>query len=112
MKITRKLLCASLLCMSAFAMAQGGPPPSVEQRVQGMTEHLGLTAEQQASVTTLLQDNMGSGKDREASRAAVDAGLMSILTEDQYVEFKAAQPNREGRPQGRGPGGKGGGADR
>ena len=64
-----------------------------------------LNTDQQLAVRDLLEQNRPEqAGDRETSRAAVDAGLQSILTDDQLEVFRTAQESRGGRPPG-GPGG-------
>lgn len=109
MKNTVKTMLAMTMLVSMAAWAQQGPPPSVDELVQRMTEHLALSAEQQLAVHNLLEQNRPEqGADRESSRAAVDAGLQSILTADQLEEFRKAQESRGNRqPGGPGRGGQG-----
>ena len=112
MKIAVKIMLAMMMSLSAVAVAQRGPPPSADEMVERMTEHLGLNDEQQVAVRNLLEQNKPEkGADREASRAAVDAGLQSILTAEQLDEYITQQASRESRPQG-GPGGGAQGGNR
>ena len=109
MKIAVKMLLATTLLVSAGAWAQRGPPPSADEMVQRMTEQLGLSADQQVAVRDLLEQNRPEpGADHETSRAAVDAGLQSILTAEQLEKFRTARQSRGDHPPG-GPGqGQGG----
>ncbi len=109
MKVTVKMLLAMMMVVSMAAWAQRGPPPSADEMVQRMTEHLGLSADQQVALRDLLEQNRPEpGADPEAGRAAVDAGLESILTAEQLEKFRTARQSRGGHPPG-GPGqGQGG----
>ena len=108
MKSALKMMLAMMMLVSMGAWAQRGPPPSADEMVQRMTEHLALSADQQIAVRDLLEQNRPQqGADRETSRAAVDAGLQSILTADQWELFRTAQESRGEHPPG-GPQGKGG----
>lgn len=107
-----KLVLIALMGTSTAAFAQHGPPPSADEMVQRMTEQLSLTTEQQASVRALMEANSPEQSDREQGRANVEAGLKTILTETQYVEFEASRQNREGGGPDRGPEGKGRGGMR
>ncbi len=109
MKTAVKMLLAMMMLVSMGAWAQRGPPPSADEMVQRMTEHLALSADQQIAVRDLLEQNRPEqGADRETSRAAVDAGLQLILTAEQLELFRTAQESRENRS----PGGPGGGHDK
>lgn len=111
MKTAVKFMLAMMMGLSAVAVAQRGPPPSADEMVQRMTEHLGLSAEQQVAVRNLLEQNKPEqGADREASRAAVDAGLQSILTAEQLDEYITQQASHDSRPPGGPRGGAPGGA--
>lgn len=108
-----KLALIGLMASSAAAFAQHSPLPSVDQRVQRMTEELGLSAAQQSSVRALLEDGSRQERARETRHAAVEAGLKAILSEDQFEKFQAARNNRKrGRhgaghaPEDKGRGGK------
>lgn len=97
MKMTLKILFAAIMLTSTAAWAQRQPPPSVDERVQRMTEHLALSPEQQQAVRNLLEQNQA---DRESRRAAVEAGMQSILTPDQMSKLKAARAARGQHPRG------------
>ena len=103
------LALGSLVACSNMAMAQDQKPgggrrgPSVEQRMERLTEELKLTDEQKPKVKAVLEDSQKKREElrgvpreerQEKVRAIVaneDKKLKEILTADQYAKYEKAR---------------------
>ncbi|MGX5820630.1 hypothetical protein ACWKWU_20715 [Chitinophaga lutea] len=115
------------LHVSASAQQGGGQRRTVEERVKmtldRMKETLNITPEQTVKLDSVFTRNYremdkmredaragGQRPDRETFMKMAekrDSEIKSILNEEQYKKFKAAEEERRQRAGGRGPGGGG-----
>ena len=123
------LLCLSLFALGALAQSpaggqEGSRPrgpmgrqmPTIEEQLKGMTEYLGLTAEQQSQIKPILEDSRQqmqalmkddslSREDRvgkmRSIREATDAKIREVLNDDQKKKFDEHRKEMQER---RGPG--------
>lgn len=94
MKKTMIPLAASLALLIAGPVAAQPPmgggalggPSSAEQRLERMTEQLGLTAEQQASIAALFE---AQASQRDPMRADFRARIDAVLTDEQRAKRDA-----------------------
>ena len=102
------IIFATAIAAAAPASAERGKRMSPEQRVERMTERLGLSTEQQSAVLDLMESasaqrkasrDSGDAIDREASKAAFEAELAEILTEEQFTQFQNRPEPRGKRSQ-------------
>ncbi len=96
-KTMTSLLLIVAITATAAVWAERGQRVSTESKVERMAEHLNLSVEQQAAVLSLLEAKRaerqaarasGAEADRAASRAAFEAELQTILTEEQFAAFQ------------------------
>jgi len=105
-----------LATLAAIAQAPGGQPPSVDQRLQRMTQMLDLTGEQQEKIKPILEsentqmqslrdDTSLSQQDRITKMKQIRENTVSqidpILTPDQQKKY-AEMMSRMGRGHGQG----------
>ena len=94
----------------------GGPGPSIDEQIEGLTERLELTNEQADKIKGVLETQaekrrelfQGRAQDRRAMRTVImelqeemNVILSEILDEDQMVKYKAilaARQQRRGPP--------------
>lgn len=115
------MVALSLGAVAVYAQMQGGGPPTADQRLQHMTQVLGLTGEQQEKIKPILESQNTamqqlragtslSREDRMAKMKQIHENTVSqinpILTPDQQKKF-ADLTSQMGRGHGMGPGGPG-----
>ncbi|MGI4741555.1 MAG: hypothetical protein ACRYG7_40830 [Janthinobacterium lividum] len=119
--ISFRLAFAAVLVSAAGLAAQAAPQATARQQAPAQTgpgqrgadmlKELNLTADQQAKVEALLQEQRAQRSQRpsgpptdaereamQASRATLDTKLKAILTPEQYTKYQAMRPQRGARP--------------
>jgi len=117
MKSIKMILLLAVSMLTLGACAQQNPPPpgppgggrgpmSVDDQVKGLTDRLNLTADQQAKIKPILEDNRSqmmklrqydsiSQEDKRAKgrgiREATNGKIRDLLTDDQKKQFDDMQ---------------------
>ena len=81
------------LTVAAVAAPYGYGPrhDRMENRIERMTEHLNLNAEQQAQIKTMFEQHQ---RDRSATRERMHKNINAVLNEEQQAKFKAMHEAR------------------
>lgn len=87
---------AVLVSGAAFAGPFGGMfgPPSVDERVERMTNNLGLSDTQATEIRNILEEQ---AEVRKAHKEAVRTKLSSVLTEDQMEAIGSYRKGKGGK---------------
>lgn len=81
--------------VASFAFASSDHhEKGMHYRMERMTEHLNLSAEQQAQIQTMIEQQM---QKRQAERAQMQDNIRSVLNEEQQATFDTMRSQHEGR---------------